>query len=98
MGEVDITAGFYMVGKFDKGIALIGYKTTSVADGETLITPFIRCVPVVTPAATGALNGATPATHYVTESAGTITFIKGADGTLPTEYHVLIMGAMYGTV
>ena len=94
-GEVDITAGYYMFAKLGKGLGLIGIETTNVADTDTIITPFVRCVPVVTPAITGATADSSATLSYVAEDSGTITFHVGTGATLPTKFHVLIMGAMY---
>lgn len=95
--EVDYTTGYNLFAPLGKGIGLMGLNVTGVATGEVITTPFIRCVPVASPATSGTLPDTTIKEHCITESGGVITFTVGTGGTLPTAYHVLVMGAMYGT-
>lgn len=95
--EVDYTVGYNFFAPLGKGIGLMGLNVNGVADTEVITTPFIRCVPVASPATEGTLNASSTKEHCITESGGVITFAVGTGGTLPAEYHVLVMGAMYGT-
>ena len=95
MTEVDYVAGYYMSAPLGKGLGIIAMKASGVATGETITTPFIRCVPVAVPASGGTPNADN--TFRISESEGTVTFtIAGTD--LPTVFGVIIVGAMYGTV
>lgn len=89
MTEVTYTAGYNIMANLGKGKAVLGLHLTSVADGYTITTPFMRCVPTMT-AAVGA--GATDVTN-VTESDGVVT-ISSTVG-CPSAVHAIIMGDLY---
>ena len=89
MVEVAYTVGRSLVSHIGKGKALLGMLVSGVASGETITTPFKRCVPVVC-AAVGA--AATDDTN-VTESGGQVTITSAT--TCPTSFQVLILGEMY---
>jgi len=95
MGEIARVAGYQFQAPLGKGIGVMALKAISVASAETIITPFIRCVPVAVPASGGTPNADN--TFRVAESAGTVTFTIA--GTAPPDvFGVIIVGAMYGTV
>ena len=86
---VTYTAGYNIMSHLGKGKAVLGLHLTTVATGDTITTPFMRCVPVIT-AAVGA--AATDDTN-VTESAGVVTITSAAS--CPTAIHAIIMGDLY---
>ena len=90
MTEVAYTVGYNIMSHLGKGKAIMGLAVTSVANTETITTPFARCVPVITPGASDAAANA----YSVTESDGVITFAQDA-GTIPASMFVLIMGDLY---
>lgn len=89
MAEVDYTAGYNIMAHLGKGKAVLGLHVTSVVTGDVITTPFMRCVPILTPAVgSGAADDVN-----VTESAGVVT-ITGAAG-CPTAFQAIIMGDLY---
>lgn len=89
MAEVTYKAGYNMMSHLGKGKALLGMYVTSASASETITTPFMRCVPVLTPAV------ATDATtfHKVSQAAGVVTIATA--GTNTTGYQALILGDLY---
>ena len=93
MVEVTYTEGYNIMSPLSKGKAIVGMYVTGVATGETITTPFARCVPVVSPGA--ALVGNADHVYNITESAaGVVSF--GIAGTNPaTDFQVIIIGDLY---
>lgn len=94
MAEIgdDAAVGYNIFAPLGKGKAIMGLYTTSASGSDTITTPFIRCVPVLSPAV-----GQTAATVLnVTEAEGVVTITSS--GASPTGYQVIIIGDMYGTV
>ena len=89
MVEVDYTAGYNIMSHLGKGKALLGMYVDGVASTETITTPFMRCVPVLTPAV--GLDATT--FIKISEAAGVVTITAG--GTDPSAYHALIIGDLY---
>ena len=89
MVEVAYTVGRSLVSHLGKGKALLGLLVSGVASGETITTPFKRCVPVVSAAVGAAANN----DANVTESAGQVTITCAA--ACPSSFQVLILGEMY---
>ena len=90
MTEVGYVAGYNLMAHLGKGKALLGIKVESVADTETITTPFARCIPVITP---GTDDLATNA-YSITESAGTVTFSTDAN-LIPATMFVIMLGDLY---
>lgn len=91
-GEVDYTAGYNIMSHLGKGKAMMGLHVTSVATTETITTPFMRCVPVVSPGATETGNADN--VYNITESGGVVSFgIAGTDAA--SDFQVIILGDMY---
>ena len=89
MAEVTYTAGYNIMSNLGRGKAVLGLHVTGVASGETITTPFMRCIPVVTAAVGAAATDDTT----VTESAGVVTITSAA--TCPSAFHAIIMGDLY---
>ena len=89
MADVDYTAGYNIMSYLGKGKALLGMYVDGAVSGETITTPFMRCVPVLTPAVAG------DATTFlnISQVAGVVTVDAG--GAAPSAYHALIIGDMY---
>ena len=92
MGDVDYVEGFNILAHLGKGKAIVGMYVDGVATGETITTPFARCVPVVSPG--DATVGHADNVLNVTESAGVVA-IATSGTTSPTDFHVIILGDMY---
>ena len=90
MTEVGYVAGRNLMSHLGKGKALLSLKVESVANSETITTPFTRCIPVITPGTTDASANA----YSVTESSGVITFAQDA-GTIPATMYVIMLGDLY---
>ena len=92
MAECVGKVGYNIFAPLGKGKAVLGLYVTAASGLETITTPFIRCVPVLTAAvgltATSIVN--------ITESAGTVTITSSVAS--PTGFQALIIGDMYGTV
>lgn len=92
MVEVVYTTGYNIMSHLGKGKAIMGLYVTGVATGETITTPFTRCVPVVSPGANAA--GFADNVYNITESTGVVSF--GIAGTNPADdFQVIILGDMY---
>jgi len=89
MADVTYNEGYYIMANLGKGKAVLGVKATGVTSGETITTPFARCVAVVTSAAGAAATDDT----NVTTSAGTVTITSAT--TCPTAFGAIIMGDLY---
>ena len=89
MADVDYTAGYSIMSHLGKGKAILGLFVDGVVSGETITTPFMRCVAVVTSAAGAAATDDTD----ITESAGQVTITSAT--TCPTAFQVLIIGDLY---
>ena len=89
MAEVGYTEGYSMMSHLGKGKALLAMYITSASTSDTITTPFVRCVPVVTPAV------ACIAASFITvaQADGVVT-ITG-DGGQITGYQALIIGDLY---
>ena len=89
MVEVTYTAGYNIMSHLGKGKAVLGLHITGVVDGYTITTPFMRCVPSLTPAV------GTDATDdtMITESAGVVTI--GSATHCPTAFQAIIFGDLY---
>ena len=83
------TEGYNILANLGKGKAILGVHVTGIASGQKIITPFARCVPVLT-AAVGSL--ATDVTN-ITESAGEVTITSTVN--CPSAYQAIIMGDLY---
>ena len=90
MAEATGVEGYNIISHLGKGKALMGVKVTVAASDDTITTPFIRCVAVVTPG--DATVGAAAIPLFVVESAGVIT-IDANDAVGPLM--VLIYGDLY---
>ena len=89
MAEVTYTAGYSIMAHLGKGKAIMGMKVAAAATGDTITTPFARCVPVVS-----VLAGAAAADVIdVTESAGVVTISWSAGD--PDDFQVIILGDLY---
>ena len=93
MADVDYTTGYNIMSHLGKGKAIVGMYVTGVGTGETITTPFARCVPVVSPG--DAAAGHADNVLNVTEAAGVVTFTIGLHTTPPTDFQVIILGEMY---
>ena len=87
--EAVYTAGYNIMSHLGKGKAIMGLHVTSILPTDTITTPFMRCVPVVT-AAVGAAAGDDP---LVTESAGVVTI--NAATSCATAFQAIIFGDLY---
>ena len=83
------TEGYNILANLGKGKAILGVHVTGMATGEKIITPFARCVPVVTAAVGMAITDDT----NVTESAGEVTITSAAS--CPSAFQAIIMGDLY---
>ena len=92
MADVDYTEGYNIMANLGKGKAIVGMYVTGVLTGETITTPFARCVPVVSPG--DAEVGHADNVLNITESAGVVS-IATAGTTSPTDFQVIILGDMY---
>ena len=93
MAEVTYTAGYSIIAHLGKGKAIMGVQVAIAGSGDTITTPFMRCVPSAVYRSAAAVAAADD--HLsAAESAGLITLygdIAGnADGA-----HVVILGDMY---
>ena len=91
MAEVTYTAGYNIMSHIGKGKALMGLFVTIASTGDTITTPFTRCVPVMSPA-----NGAGLAdnVYALTEAAGVVS-IAAAGTNGATEFQVIMIGDLY---
>ena len=81
--------GYNIMSHLGKGKAVLGLHLTTVAHADTIVTPFMRCVPVIT----SAVGAADTDDTNVTESDGTVTITSAAS--CPTAIHAIIMGDLY---
>ena len=87
--EVGYTEGFSIMSHIGKGKALLAMKVTSGTNDDCITTPFVRCVPVVTPSVAADATSAIT----VSQAAGVVT-ITGI-GTQITTYQAIIIGDLY---
>ena len=90
--EAVYTAGYNIMSHLGKGKAIMGLHVTSIATTDTITTPFMRCVPVVSPGANG--TGHEDNVFNIVEVDGVITF--GIAGQTPADdFQVIILGDLY---
>ena len=89
MAEATYTEGYNIMANLGKGKAILGLHVTGVANLETITTPFVRCVPVLT-AAVGMTNADVT---NITEAAGVVTITSTVS--CPSAYQAIIMGDLY---